>query len=307
MTRTGGFAGDSLMIAVDQYGSYVVSRRDQPPAGGTMDYQAHRELTDALESAHLDTQEPVYSRHCADQFHYTFSYGDAYYATDDCPITPMIVSQLINGPLNQLIELSERPTTPKPSTTRPDGRAASTTSVSVNPFSTRSNTGPTIRATVANIVGTPEGTVTITVGSRTRTVHVYDGYADWTLPILTVGRRQITASYHGNGLTMPSTSPAETLNTVETASQVAARPQVNRDAKRLALYITVTTAKGVSPAGTVVVTCIGNTHKTVTVKVDAEGEAVVKIENFEPGSYLIRMTYLGNGVVSPSKNTVRIR
>lgn len=144
MTRTGGIGGDSLMIAVDQYGSYMVSRRDQPPAVGTMDHQAHHELTDALESAHLDTQGSVYSRHCADQFHYTLSYGDAYYATDDCPIRPEIVSKLTSGPLSQLIELSERPTTPKLeeipapppnplSTTGSEAKAASSTSVSVNP------------------------------------------------------------------------------------------------------------------------------------------------------------------------------
>lgn len=134
---------------------------------------------------------------------------------------------------------------------------------------------------------------------------MHDGYADWTLPILTVGRRQITASYHGNALTMPSTSTAETQNTVETASHVAARPHVNSGAKRLALYITVTTAKGVSPAGKVIVTCVGNTNKTVISKVNAMGEAVVKIENFVPSSYLIKMNYLGNEVVSPSKNTLK--
>jgi hypothetical protein len=98
MTRSGGPDGRELLLVVDEHGRYLVDRADgRPPAAGTLTPPDLVALARTLQAADLGHRRSAHGDHCADQHHYTFSYGRDYYATDDCPREPDVVGRVLRA------------------------------------------------------------------------------------------------------------------------------------------------------------------------------------------------------------------
>ncbi len=175
---------------------------------------------------------------------------------------------------------------------------ASTTKLSVSPATAAIGTARTVTATVTKTGGTPTGNVTFKSGSITKTVALSNGKATWRLPALAVGNHPVTASYAGDDTTDPSTAAAVNVKVTKASSRVSAA--VKKSAKKVKLTITVKTASGVSPKGTVTITLKGKTRKTVRATVNANGKATVTVKKLKKGKYKATVKYAGNGSVTGS-------
>ena len=193
----------------------------------------------------------------------------------------------------------------------PVAPAASTVAVTISPASAAVGVKRTATASVASLAGTRTGTVTFAVGSTRVVANLSGGKAAWTLPSLAVGRHSVTATYSGDRATARATSAAATVTVSKASSKVSGKVKVTgttkKVAKKVTISLTVTSAKGVSPAGKVKVTVVGPTRKTVTVSVNAKGTAAVTLKNVKRGRYTTRAAYTGNTSVSASSGLVKFR
>lgn len=190
---------------------------------------------------------------------------------------------------------------------------ASTTTLSVAPATGEYGAARTATATVAKAGGTPTGTVSFKLGGTETTATLTGGTATWTLPAtLPAGTQTMTATYHGDPTTDPSTSAAVAVTVERAASKLkAAKPKVKGKSKKVAqkvtITVTVTTADGVSPEGKVTFTLKGKTKKKVNAKVNAKGKVKVTIKKVKRGKYKAQVKYAGNANVAAAKTTTKFK
>jgi hypothetical protein len=112
--------------------------------------------------------------------------------------------------------------------------------------------------------------------------------------------------------TVPTpTVPAPSLPEVKAGSSVTGKAKVagktKKVAKRVTFSLSVLCAKGVSPAGKMTVTLVGQTKKKVTTMVNASGRATVTIKKVKRGKYTATFNYAGNDSVSGSAGSVKFK
>jgi len=181
-------------------------------------------------------------------------------------------------------------------------RAGSAITLTVSPATAAAGKTRTATATVTRLGGTPAGTVTFRIGSRTRIVALSGGKATWTLPRLATGSHQVTATYSGSPSSDPSTAAPVNLRVTKAASAV--RAKARSSAKKVRIAVTVKTNRRVSPQGRVTVTLAG---RKVTARLDARGRAVVTVKQVKRGKHTAKVAYAGNGSVSGSNGSVKFR
>ncbi len=183
-------------------------------------------------------------------------------------------------------------------------KATPTITLSFNPASTSVyGASITFTATLAppasNASDIPTGTVNLLDGSTvigTGTVNA-SGVVTITLngaTSLGTGPHSITAVYSGDAEFNTVTSAVESYTVTKNTSEVTAatsslNPAVYGD--RVTLTVTVTSAVGVGPTGTVIVTDGGTTLGTITL---TSGTGTLAIPLFTAGSHALTFTYSGD-------------
>lgn len=171
---------------------------------------------------------------------------------------------------------------------------STTLATSGNPI--YSGSALTLSSTVTGNGGTPTGTVTFHDGGTVLTsVQVTSaGTASFTLTTLAPGIHQLSASYSGDSLDSPSTSPTTAEQIVQKTTVTLAsndNPSLLQD--NVVISITVSNgAPSVPPTGTIVLTDGGTT--LATLQLSANGTASYTLQAPPVGTHVLVASYAGD-------------
>jgi autotransporter-associated beta strand protein len=170
--------------------------------------------------------------------------------------------------------------------------------------------------------GNPTGTVTFTDGSVTLGTGTLSASGNVSIATYTTTANQlpvgigqtITASYSGdNNFTPSSSSLTETVNQANTKTTLSSsnNPSISGQNVTFTAKVAATGASKVTPAGSVTFVFDGNSSSSVTVTLDASGQAQFSTNSLSMGSHTVVATYnptnnFGTSVSSTLNQTVLV-
>ena len=159
------------------------------------------------------------------------------------------------------------------------------------PASVAIDTSAKATATVTSSEGSiPTGTVTFTVNGASTAVPLSNGTASFTLPTGAAGRRDVTATYDGDGgdyLASDPVSASYVVGAAATRTTVSLNHSSAAYGLRTTLKASVSSSKG-KPAGTVRFK-VGSHGYTATVR---NGTGSYTLPKLAPGSYKVSATFV---------------
>jgi hypothetical protein len=175
--------------------------------------------------------------------------------------------------------------------------APSTTKAALTSAKVSYGTAPVVQVTVGGALSAkPTGTVRVLLGSTAVGAGTLSaGKATIKLARnIGVGTRKLRVVYLGDSRYAGSAADV-------TLKVVAAASKTTLTAKKTQVTVTVTTATGVTPSGTVQIVAVRGGAKVVrTIRLNSKGTAVLNLGSLPKGTYRVTATYSGSTTVTKS-------
>jgi lysophospholipase L1-like esterase len=202
-------------------------------------------------------------------------------------------------------------------TTSPVAVAKATSVVALTPSASSISTTQPLSVTIVVSAGagqpTPTGSVTLTSGAYSSAAVLGNGSAIVAVPAeaLAAGADALTASYSGDGIYLPASSTASTLNVSKTVAALTVTPSIGSITTTQSMSVTVVVSAGGGgpiPTGTVTLTSGAFTAAAIAL---SNGSATIAIpaEAIAAGADALTASYSGDGIylpVSSAASTVNV-